>query len=124
MSTATLATPRVGPRSVYKTTAEALQRDFATDPDALQRKIGTAIIEVSGTVDSAVSGSGAALQLSANRWDVTAWLTPDGITAARSIAKHEHVTLRCDRIGTLVAAAGRRRAVVEARDCTPVNPTG
>jgi hypothetical protein len=111
------------PRPVYKTTAEALQRDFATDPDALQRKIGTAIVEVSGTVANTATGGGAALQLSANRWDVTAWLTQDAIAAARTISKHQRVTLRCDRIGTLVAAAARRQAVVDARDCKPVTPT-
>ncbi len=111
-------------RPVYKTTAEALQRDFQTNPDAFTQKIGNAIVEVSGTVDNTAIADGAALQLSGDSWDVTAWLTQDGITAARGMAKHQHVTLRCDKIGTLVAATGRRPAVVELRDCKPLHPDG
>ena len=110
------------PRDVYKTTAEALQRDFQTNPDALTQKIAGAVVEVTGTVDNVSVADGAALQLSGDSWDVTAWLTPDGVTAAKGIARHKRVTLRCDRIGTLVAASGRRPAVVEVRDCKPVNP--
>ena len=111
-------------RPVYKTTAEALQRDFQTNPDALTQKIGGAIVEVTGTVDNVSVADGAALQLSGDSWDVTAWLTQEGITATTGIARHKRVTLRCDRIGTLVAASGRRPAVVEVRDCKPVNPGG
>ena len=118
------APPSDASRPVYQTTAEALQRDFQADPDALTRKIGTAIVEISGTVDNATIADGAALQLSGDSWDVTAWLTPDGIKAARGITRHEHVTLRCQRIGTLVAASGRRPAIVEVRDCKPVKPEG
>jgi hypothetical protein len=116
------ALPSDAPRTVYKTTAEALQRDFQTNPDALTRKIGGAIVEVSGTIDNAAIADGAALQLAGDSWDVTAWLTQEGIAAARGIPKHGRVTLGCDRIGTLVAASGRRPAVVELRDCKPVKP--
>jgi hypothetical protein len=113
------APPSEAPRPVYKTTSEALQRDFQTNPDALTRKIGGAIVEISGTVNDARIADGAALQLSGDTWDVTAWLA-QGVTAAGSgISKHQHVTLRCDRIGTLVAASGRRPAIVEVRDCKP-----
>jgi hypothetical protein len=118
------APPPEAPRPVYKTTAEALQREFQANPDALTQKIGGAIIEISGTVDNPAVAQGAALQLSGDSWDVTAWLTPEGVTAARGIAKRERIILRCDRIGTLVAASGRRPAVVEARDCKPVHPEG
>ena len=118
---AALAPPAEASRAVYPTTAEALQRDFQSNPDALTRKIGGAIVEISGTVVNAGIADGAALQLSGDSWDVTAWLTPDGVTAARAILKNEHVTLRCDRIGTLVAASARRPAIVEAHDCKPVN---
>lgn len=111
-------------RPVYRTTAETLQRDFQTNPDALTQKIGNAIVEISGTVDNAATADGTALLLSGHSWDVTAWLTPDGIAAARGVSKHEHVTLRCDRIGTLVAASARRPAIVEVRDCKPVKPGG
>ena len=112
-------------RPVYKTTAEALQRDFQTNPDALTQKIGSAVVEISGTVDNTAIADGAALQLSGDSWDVTAWLTPEGIKAATGISKHQHVTLRCDRIGTLVAGSSKRRpAIVEVRDCKPVNPNG
>src|SRR5215469_1676226 len=45
-------------RPVYKTTAEALQRDFQTNPNALTQKIGSAIIEISGTVDTPQSQTG------------------------------------------------------------------
>jgi len=121
---AALAPASEASRPVYRTTAEALQRDFQTNPDALTQKIGGAIIEVSGTVDNVSVADGAALQLSGDSWDVTAWLTQDGITATRGIAKHNRVTLHCDRIGTLVAASGRRPAVIEVRDCKPVNPGG
>jgi hypothetical protein len=110
------------PREVYKTSAEALQRDFQANPQALTQKIGGAIVEVSGTLDNAAVADGAALQLSGDSWDVTAWLSQDGITAARAMPKHGRITLRCDRIGTLVAASGRRPAIVELRDCTPVKP--
>jgi len=111
-------------RPVYKTTAEALQRDYQTNPDALARKIGGALIEISGTVDNTGIADGSALQLSGDSWDVTAWLTQDGIAAVRGITKREHVTLHCDRIGTLVAPSARRPAVVEVRDCKPVSPGG
>jgi hypothetical protein len=110
------------PRTVYKTTAEALQSDFGADPDALTQKIGDAIIEISGTVDGTANTAGTALQLSAHRWDVAAWLRPDALSAARQFRRRQRVTLRCDRIGTLVAASARRPAVVEVRDCSPVNP--
>jgi hypothetical protein len=109
-------------RPVYKTTAEALQRDFQTNPDALTRKIGNAVIEISGTVDNVAIADGAALQLSGDSWDVTAWLARGETTAASGISKHERVTLRCDKIGTLVASSGRRPAIVEVRDCNPVKP--
>jgi hypothetical protein len=118
------ALPANAPRAVYKTTAEALQRDFGADPEALTQRIGGAIVEISGTVTNTTAGGGAALQLSAHRWDVTAWLAPDGVTAARKITKRQHITLRCERIGTLVAATARTPAVVEARGCKPVNPSG
>jgi hypothetical protein len=124
MPVAALAPPSQVPRAVYKTTAEALQREFQSDPEALTQKIGGAIVEVSGTVATLGIADGTALQLSGDSWDITAWLTPDGISAARGLKKRQHVTLRCDRIGTLVAASGRRPAVVEARDCNPVKPGG
>ena len=110
-------------RPVYKTTAEALQRDFQTNPDALTRKIGIAVIEISGTVDNAAIADGAALQLSGDSWDVTAWLAQGATAAGGGISKHERVTLRCDKIGTLVAGSSTRRpAIVEVRDCQRVNP--
>ena len=109
-------------RPVYKTTAEALQRDFQANPDALMRKIGGAIVEISGTVENPAIADGAALQLAGDSWDVTAWLAQDSIMAARGISKRQHVTLRCDKIGTLVAPSARRPAIVEARDCAPVKP--
>ena len=115
------APPSEPPRTVYNTTAAALQRDFQANPDALTRKIGTSIVEVSGTINAAIA-DGAGLQLAGDSWDVTAWLTQDGITAAKGIPKHGGVTLRCDRIGTLVAGSGRRPAVVELRDCNLVKP--
>ena len=122
---AAAASPSDASRPVYKTTAEALQRDFQTNPDALTQKIGGAMVEVSGTVDNAGIANGAALQLAGDAWDVTAWLTQDGITAAKGISRHQHVTLRCDKVGTLVAASsGRRPAIVEVRDCKPVKPNG
>jgi hypothetical protein len=109
------------PRTVYNTSAAVLQRDFQANPDALTRKIGSSIVEVSGTINAAIA-DGAALQLAGDSWDVTAWLTQDGVTAAKGIPKHGRVTLRCDRIGTLVAGSGRRPAVVELRDCNPIKP--
>ncbi|HVN44716.1 MAG TPA: hypothetical protein VMT66_05640 [Steroidobacteraceae bacterium] len=111
-------------RPVYKTTAEALQRDFQANPDALTRKIGDAVIEVTGTVDSAAIAEGTALQLSGDSWDVTAWLSPEGVAAARGVTPHARITLRCDGIGTLVAGSGRRPAVAELRDCKPTGPQG
>lgn len=121
---AALAPPPGSPRSVYKTTAEALQAEFGADPEALTQKIGNAVIEISGTVANAATGGGTALQLSAHRWNVAAWLTPDAITPPRKLKKRERVTLRCDKIGTLVAASARRPAVVEVRGCKLVNPSG
>jgi hypothetical protein len=117
--------PADASRPVYKTSAEALQRDFQANPDALTQKIGGALIEISGTIDNTAIADGAALQLSGDSWDVTAWLSPDGIKAARGISKNQHITLSCDRIGTLVAGSSKRRpAIVEVRDCKPVNPSG
>jgi hypothetical protein len=117
MPVAELPAAAQAPRAVYKTTAEALQRDFQADPEAVTQKIGSAIVEVTGTVSALGVANGTALQLSGDSWDVTAWLTKDGVAAAGSLRKRQHVTLRCDRIGTLVAASGRRPAVVEIRDC-------
>jgi hypothetical protein len=108
-------------RSVYATTAEALQRDFQTNPDALTQKIGSSIIAVSGTVDNAAIADGAAIQLAGDSWDVTAWFAPEASADVRGILKHEHVTLNCDKIGTLVAGSGRRPAIVELRDCKLVS---
>jgi hypothetical protein len=119
-----VAPPTDESRPVYKTTAEALQRDFQANPDTLTRKIGGAIVEVSGTIETTGIADGAALQLSGQSWDITAWLTKDGATAAIGIKKGEHITLRCDRIGTLIAASARRPAIVEVRDCKPVPPGG
>jgi hypothetical protein len=116
--------PAEASRPVYKTTAETLQRDFQTNAEALTRKIGGALIEITGTVEAAGIADGAALQLAGDSWDVTAWLTPEGASAARGTPKHARITLRCDRLGTLVAASGRRPAVVEIRDCKPVGPGG
>lgn len=122
---ATLAPPTDASRPVYKTTAEALQRDYQANPDALTRKVGDAIVEVSGTVDNVGIADGAALQLTGDSWDVTAWLEKGLTVASAGIAKNEHVTLRCDRIGTLVAASGKRHpAIIEVRDCKPASPTG
>jgi hypothetical protein len=118
------ALPAEPSRPVYQTTAEALQRDFQANPDALTRKIGNAIVEISGTVENAKLADGTALLLSGDSWDVTAWLTKDGTTDAIGIARNQRVTLRCDRIGTLIAASARRPAIVEARDCKPVKPGG
>jgi hypothetical protein len=109
-------------RAVYKTTAEALQRDFRADPDALTRKVGGAVLEVSGTVTEPVAPDGTSLQLSGDTWDVTAWLTNDGIKDAVGIRKHEKVTVRCERLGTLVSATARRAGVVDLRDCQSIKP--
>jgi hypothetical protein len=122
VSVAALTPPSEASRPVYKTTAEALQRDYQKNPEGLTQKIGGALVEVSGTVENAAIADGTALQLSGDSWDVTAWLSKDGITASRGVRRNEHVTLRCDRIGTLVAASGRRPAIVEVRDCNLVNP--
>ena len=116
------APPAEPSRPVYKTTAEALQRDFQTNPNALTQKIGNAIVEITGTVEDAKIADGAALLLSGDSWDVTAWFPKGENAAANGISKHERVTLRCDKVGTLVAASGRRPAIVEARDCKPVKP--
>ena len=122
--TAALPASAEASRPVYKTTAETLQREFAANPDALKGKIGNAIIEVSGTIENTKLAEGTALQLSGDSWDVTAWLTPAGATEAIGLSSHQHVTLRCDRIGTLATASGRRPAIVEVHDCTPVKPGG
>jgi hypothetical protein len=111
-------TPPAPSRPVYTTSAEALQRDFRTDPDALARKIGPASLVVTGTLAEGLIAEGTALQLLGDSWDVTAWLTQGGMTAAIGLKKHAHVTLSCDRIGTLLAATAKRSGVVELRDCT------
>lgn len=122
VSMAALTRPAEPPRPVYKTTSEELQRDYQANPEGLTQKIGAAIIEVSGTVENPALADGTALLLSGDSWDVTARLSQDGVTAAKGIRRNQHVTLRCEKIGTLVAASGRRPAVVEVRDCKPVNP--
>lgn len=115
---ASLPAPAEASRPVYKTTSEALQRDFQTNSDAVTRKIGNSIVEISGTVDEIGIADGAALQLSGDTWDVTAWLAQGETAASSGIAKHQRVTLRCDSIGTLVAASSKKRpAIVEVRDC-------
>jgi hypothetical protein len=119
-----VAPPAEASRPVYKTTAEALQRDFQTNPDAVTQKIGNAIVEITGTVENTGIADGSALQLSGDSWDVTAWLAKGETAAGSGISKRERVTLRCDKVGTLVAAAGRRPAIVEVRDCKPVKPGG
>lgn len=114
--------PVAPPRAVYRTTAEALQRDFQTNPDDLTRKIGGAAVEVTGTVENPSIANGTALQLTGDTWDITAWLTPDGAAAVRGIKKRQHVTLLCDRIGTLAVASSKRPAILELRDCKPSSP--
>ena len=119
-----VAPPPEPSRPVYKTTAEALQRDFQTNPDAVTQKIGNAVVEITGTVEDTKIADGSALLLSGDSWDVTAWF-PKGDTAdSAGISKHQRVTLRCDKVGTLVAATGRRPAIVEVRDCRPVHGGG
>jgi hypothetical protein len=110
---------------VYRTTAEALQHDFETDPEALNRKIGNAVVEVSGTVvNRARVLDDGELQLSGRSSDVTAWLKDDQLTSAQALSKRAYITLSCDRIGTLVAASGRRPGIVEVRDCRFLSPGG
>jgi hypothetical protein len=116
--------PAEAARPVYKTTAEALQRDFQTNPDAVTQKIGNAVIEITGTVENTGIADGTALQLSGDSWDVTAWLAKGETAAASGISKHERVTLRCNKVGTLITASGRRPAIVEVRDCKPAKPGG
>jgi hypothetical protein len=117
-----VAPPAEAARPVYKTTAVALQRDFQTNAAAVTQKIGNSIVEISGTVEDAKIADGAAVLLSGDTWDVTAWLTKGDTADAVGISKHDHVTLRCDKVGTLVAASGRRPAIAEVRDCKPVKP--
>jgi hypothetical protein len=119
-----LPPPAEASRPVYKTTAEALQRDFQTNPSAVTQKIGNAVVEITGTVENAGIADGTALQLSGDSWDVTAWLVKGDTAAADGISRRERVTLRCDKVGTLVAASGRRPAIVEVRDCKPAKPGG
>lgn len=121
MSVAGLAPVPEASRPVYKTTADALQRDYQANPDDLKKKIGDAAIEISGAVENPSIADGAALQLAGDSWDVTAWLTKDGMSAVRGIRKNQRVTLHCDRIGNLVSASGRRPAIVEVRDCRPIS---
>ena len=117
MSVAGLTSVPEASRPAYKTTAEALQHDYQTNPEDLTKKIGDAAIEISGTVENPKIADGAALQLAGDTWDVTAWLTKEGMSAVIGIKKNQHVTLRCEKIGNLVAASGRRPAIVEVRDC-------
>src|SRR5579862_1123552 len=122
MSVAGLAPAPEPSRPVYKTTAEALQRDYQANPEELTKKIGDAAIEVSGTVENPRIADGAALQLAGDTWDVTAWLTKEGMSAVIGIKKNQHVTLHCEGIGNLVSASGRRGgAIVEVRDCGLLN---
>jgi len=111
-------------RPVYRTTAEALQHDFEVNPDALNRKIGTALVQVSGTVVNRTNLVDGALQLSGGSSDVTAWIEKDEIAYAQSLSRKAYVTLSCDRIGTLVAASARRPGIVEVRDCRLLNDGG
>jgi hypothetical protein len=111
-------------RPVYRTTAQALQHDFEINPQALNQKIGNAVVEVSGTVVNRARLGNGELQLSGGRSDVTAWLRDDEIGPARALSKRAIVTLSCDRIGTLVAASARRPGVVEVRDCRFLDPGG
>ena len=119
-----VAPPPEPSRAVYKTTAVALQHEFQTNPDAVTQKIGNSIVEITGTVEDAKIADGTALLLSGDSWDVTAWLAKGETAGADGIAKHQQVTLRCDKVGTLVAASGRRPAIVEVRDCKPLKPGG
>jgi hypothetical protein len=118
---AVAAPQRDASRPVYRTTAEALQHDFELNPEALNRKIGNAVVEVTGTVADRAKVTDGELLLSGRSSDVTAWLTNDGITGAQVLSKHAYVTLSCDRIGTLVAASGRRPGIVEVRDCRVIH---
>jgi hypothetical protein len=117
MSVAGLPSAPETSRPVYKTTAEALQHDYQVNPEELTKKIGDAAIEISGTVEIPSIADGAALQLAGDTWDVTAWLTKEGMSAIIGMRKNQHVTLRCEKIGNLVSASGRRGAIVEVRDC-------
>jgi hypothetical protein len=106
--------PLAAPRSVYRTTAEQLYRDYEANVVATQTKIGPSRVRLTGNV--------AAIELDTtgrpvvNLWtgkDSTAAMTlaADQRVAAAQLAKGQPVEIECDQLG-------RSGALLQGSDCT------
>jgi hypothetical protein len=101
-------------RSVYRTTAEQLYRDYAANVVATQTKIGTSRVRLAGSVaeiDQDETGR-PVVKLWADK-DTTAAMTlaDNQRAAAAQLARNEAVEVECDKIG-------RSGAKLEGSGCT------
>lgn len=105
--------PAAPPRSVYRTTAEQLYRDYEANVVATQAKIGTSRVQLTGKVaeiDLDATGR-PVVKLWAGK-DSTAAMTlaENQRTAAAQLAKGEAVEIECDKLG-------RGGAELQGSDC-------
>ena len=101
-------------RSVYRTTAEQLYRDYAANAVATQTRIGTSRVRLAGSIaeiDQDETGH-PVVKLRADK-DATAAMTlaDNQRAAAAQLARNETVEVECDKIG-------RSGTVLQGNDCT------
>src|SRR6266850_3265666 len=107
--------PAPGLRSVYRTTAEQLYRDYEANVVATQTKIGASRVRLTGSVaeiDQDAAGR-PVVKLWTGGKDSTAAMTlaEDQHAAAAQLAKGEAVEIECDKLG-------RSEALLQGSDCT------
>jgi len=89
-------------RTVYRTTAEELYRDYEANAVATQSRIGTSRVRLNGTVDAIDQDATGhpVVRLSTGKDSAVAMtLAEDQRTAAAQLYKGEAVDLDCDKIG-------------------------
>jgi hypothetical protein len=106
--------PASTPRPVYETTAEQLYRDYSANVVAIQTKIGTSLVRLSGSIaeiDLDVTGRPVVKLWTSKDNSAAMTLTEDQRGAAAQLAKGETVKIECDKIA-------RGGASLEGSDCT------
>jgi hypothetical protein len=101
-------------RSVYRTTAEQLYRDYEANVVATQTKIGASRVRLTGSVaeiDQDAAGRPVVKLLTGKDSTAAMTLAADQRAAAAQLAKGEAVEIECDKLG-------RSGALLQGSDCT------
>jgi hypothetical protein len=105
-------------RSVYKTTASALYKDYETNEVATDRKIGGAIVEVSGTIasiDKDFADNAVINLVAGNEFLPASFLLVDTQKAiAGTLAKGQTIVIRCQKMIRIIGSP-------HGTDCLIVN---